>query len=69
MRLFFLLAAVASGYWTGTVTTPAGALPIGIAITGDSATLDAPSLGYTDKPLRASFRRASRPDRSVAQAR
>ena len=51
MRLFFLLAAVASGYWTGTVTTPAGALPIGIAITGGAATLDAPSLGYTDKPL------------------
>ena len=25
--------------------------------------------GYTDKPLRASFRRASRPDRSVAQTR
>ena len=51
MRLFVLLAAVASGYWTGTVTTPAGALPIGIAITGGAATLDAPSLGYTDKPL------------------
>src|SRR6266700_7502553 len=25
--------------------------------------------GYTDKPLRASFRRAGRPDRSVAQTR
>ena len=51
MRLFVLLAAVASGYWTGTVTTPAGALPIGIAITDGAATLDAPSLGYADKPL------------------
>src|SRR6266550_1795655 len=51
MRFLLLLAALSSSYWTGTVTTPAGALPIGITISSGSATLDAPSLGYVDKPL------------------
>ena len=51
MRLLLLLAALSGSYWTGTVTTPAGAVPIGIAISSGSATLDAPSLGCAGKPL------------------
>jgi pimeloyl-ACP methyl ester carboxylesterase len=51
-----LLLSALAGYWSGTVTTPAGALPIGIAIRGDGATLDAPALGLVDKALRADVR-------------
>ena len=47
-----LLAAAISGYWMGTVTTPAGSLPIGLFISGDTATIDAASLGFIEKPVR-----------------
>ncbi|HKS25728.1 MAG TPA: alpha/beta fold hydrolase [Thermoanaerobaculia bacterium] len=50
MRLLLVLAAI-GGYWTGTVTTPGGALPVGIFIGPGSAALDAPSLGYAGKPV------------------
>jgi pimeloyl-ACP methyl ester carboxylesterase len=51
-----LLLSALAGYWSGTVTTPADPLPIGIAIRGDGATLDASALGLVDKPLRAEVR-------------
>ena len=47
-----LLAATISGYWSGTVTTPAGSLPIGISISADTAVVDALPLGLIDKPVK-----------------
>src|SRR5437868_172600 len=43
--------AAASDYWQGSVKTPSGTIPIGIAIDGKEATLYAPALGVVDKPL------------------
>ncbi|HKR66060.1 MAG TPA: alpha/beta fold hydrolase, partial [Thermoanaerobaculia bacterium] len=46
------LLATLTGHWSGTVTTPAGALPIELSITEAGATLDAAPLGYVDKPVK-----------------
>src|SRR5438874_8434226 len=51
-----LLLSVLAGYWSGSVTTPAGPLPIAITIAGESVTLDAPALGLVDKRLRATVK-------------
>jgi pimeloyl-ACP methyl ester carboxylesterase len=46
-----LLAAI-NGYWSGTVTTPTGGLPIGLSIGDDGASIDAAPLGFVDKPVK-----------------
>lgn len=48
------IVLAAAVYWSGHVVTPAGRLPIGIALADRAATLDAPALGYVDKPITAS---------------
>ena len=49
------IAADTRGYWTGTLTTEAGSLQVRLFLGGDASTpsarLDAPGLGFVDKPL------------------
>jgi pimeloyl-ACP methyl ester carboxylesterase len=56
MPMMMLLLSALNGYWSGSVTTPAGPLPIALSIAAGSVTLDAPGLGLTDKRLHAEMK-------------